>query len=446
PLSESEATVMWVQVSDPPPTLNEQGLTVAPARTHYWRSAVFSEYDGTGWKLAVAGENEFTFEPPATAPPGRYTLRQEYEIVAQHADDLFAVNTPVTATEGAAVRWLAPNGDAVLRGTPSTYAVTSWATNVAASQLISDSTDYPAEIRNTYLQLPDTLPARVRDLADRVTSGAGTPYDKAIRLQDYLRLAYPYRLDVPPPPPGVDAVDYFLFDAPGGFCTYYASAMVVMLRMEGVPARVAAGFAMGEYDSSRQAYRVPASSMHAWVEVYFPDYGWIEFEPTAAQAVFDYRAADTSVVAPPPAPPSATSSVPTALSLVFLAAALIGVYVLARVAIGYVPLFSLGRHDHGKQSHTLYWQVRKDLSRIGFGARANVTPGEFLSASAGRLAERKRLRDALQAITALYIKATFTSNPPTKADVQTSRTMWRQAWRDRLGLRLRMMSARALKR
>jgi hypothetical protein len=83
-------------------------------------------------------------------------------------------------------------------------------------------------------------------------------------------------------------VDYFPFEALGGTCAYFASAMAVMLRTQGVPARVVSGYAMGEYDYSRGAYRVSVNAAHAWVQVYFPDYGWVEFEPTPAQRIFEY--------------------------------------------------------------------------------------------------------------------------------------------------------------
>src|SRR6185369_17274370 len=97
--------------------------------------------------------------------------------------------------------------------------------------------NYPAAIRDAYLQLPASLPGRVADLAKQIVNGATDPYDQALRLQDYLRANYTYRLDVPSPPAGRDAVDYFLYEAPGGYCSYYASALAVMLRTRGVPAR-----------------------------------------------------------------------------------------------------------------------------------------------------------------------------------------------------------------
>jgi hypothetical protein len=81
----------------------------------------------------------------------------------------------------------------------------------------------------------------------------------------------------------VEPVDYVLFESQEGYCTYYATTMMIMLRSQGIPARVAAGFALGTYDPVANAYRVLESDAHTWVEVYFPGYGWVEFEPTAAE-------------------------------------------------------------------------------------------------------------------------------------------------------------------
>jgi len=85
------------------------------------------------------------------------------------------------------------------------------------------------------------------------------------------------------PPAGQDGVDYFLFDVREGYCDYYASAMAVMARVVGIPARVAAGYSQGEYNPETGAYRVREKNAHAWVEIYFPRYGWVEFEPTASE-------------------------------------------------------------------------------------------------------------------------------------------------------------------
>jgi hypothetical protein len=101
-----------------------------------------------------------------------------------------------------------------------------------------------------------------------------------VLLRDYLRDTYPYDFFPPAQAPNTDAVDQFLFVDRRGVCEQYASALVVMLRALGIPARLAAGYGSGDYNSITGYYEVRANDAHAWVEVYFPGYGWIPFDPT----------------------------------------------------------------------------------------------------------------------------------------------------------------------
>jgi len=141
--------------------------------------------------------------------------------------------------------------------------------------------DY-AEWVNRYLQLPqDKGLDRVRAEAQRITAEQTNAYDKAEAIQNYLRtLTYDER--IPFPPEDRDRVDWFLFDLKRGYCDYFASAMVVMLRSQGVPARLVSGYAGGEYNAETGRYEVRQNVAHTWVEVYFPGYGWQRFEPTPA--------------------------------------------------------------------------------------------------------------------------------------------------------------------
>ncbi|MBI2853967.1 MAG: hypothetical protein HYX87_03485 [Chloroflexi bacterium] len=141
---------------------------------------------------------------------------------------------------------------------------------------------YPGWVVDRYLQLPSMLPQRVRDLAVEITRVVSTPYDKAVAIETYLRKNIPYSLMIDPPPYNRDAVDYFLFDARKGYCDYFASAMAVMLRATGVPARVASGYAPGE-QTKDGTFLVRDRNAHSWPQVYFPGHGWVEFEPTPSQ-------------------------------------------------------------------------------------------------------------------------------------------------------------------
>jgi protein-glutamine gamma-glutamyltransferase len=138
--------------------------------------------------------------------------------------------------------------------------------------------DYSEPIRETYLQLPKLDP-RIPDLAKQITGRADNPYDKARAMESYLRSHYGYTLDLSGTPPP-DPLAYFLFQKRAGHCEYFASAMTVMLRSAGIPARLVNGFLAGEYNDVGGDFIVRASDAHSWVEVFFPTYGWLTFDPT----------------------------------------------------------------------------------------------------------------------------------------------------------------------
>jgi hypothetical protein len=165
------------------------------------------------------------------------------------------------------------------------YQVTSAISSAEPEELQTAGEEYPAWVSDRYLQLPPDLPARVNDLAASVTSGWATPYEKAKVVENYLKNNYPYNLRIDPPPFGVDGVDHFLFGLGEGYSEYFGSTMAVMLRTVGVPARLAVGYTTGDRVEGREIYVVTDSHSHAWVEVYFPRFGWIPFEPTPGKSL-----------------------------------------------------------------------------------------------------------------------------------------------------------------
>jgi len=162
------------------------------------------------------------------------------------------------------------------------YQVASRMSFADAASLRNASTQYPAWVTDKYLQMPDSITPETIALAEDLTAGLTNPFDKAIVLRDYLRENIAYNDQIQAAPPGVEPIHYVLFVNPEGYCNYYASSMAIMLRSQGIPARIVSGYAQGAYDEESQSYRVRASNAHTWVEVYFPDYGWIQFEPTAS--------------------------------------------------------------------------------------------------------------------------------------------------------------------
>lgn len=193
------------------------------------------------------------------------------------------------------------------------YDVVSLVSLAGAPELRAAGTDYESWVTSRYLDVPATVSQRVRDLTQEIVDSAGaqTPYDKAKAIETYLRRTFRYSTSIGQPPSGLDRVEWFLFDVKEGYCEYYATAMIVMLRMQGVPVRMATGYAPGSYDRQRQAYIVKESDAHAWPEVYFPDYGWIEFEPTPSQAVVSSEPeALTEAIEPTPTASAQTSPTP----------------------------------------------------------------------------------------------------------------------------------------
>ena len=173
------------------------------------------------------------------------------------------------------------------------------------AELREAGSEYPGWITDRYLQLPESITQRTLDLAEQIASGLDNPYDITTAVTEYLRENIQYQEYLPERPSGQDPVDWMLFDLQQGFCNYYSSAEVILLRSLGIPARITVGYAQGQvlsnplYDAQateffpdlsaddRSAmtitYRVRQADAHAWPEVYFPGMGWVEFEPTVNQ-------------------------------------------------------------------------------------------------------------------------------------------------------------------
>ncbi len=159
------------------------------------------------------------------------------------------------------------------------YSVRASISTATGQELRRAGSNYPQNITDRYLQLPPNFPPRIRQLAQDLTRGLTNNYDKAKAIEAYLQ-QFPYDTNIPQPPPGRDGVEWFLFDLRRGYCDYFASAMAVMLRSIGIPARVAVGYMSGTYNPDIGAYEVRESDAHSWPQVYFPEYGWVDFEPS----------------------------------------------------------------------------------------------------------------------------------------------------------------------
>ncbi|MBN1993273.1 MAG: transglutaminase domain-containing protein [Anaerolineae bacterium] len=277
----------------------------------YWRATVYDEYTGLGWRNTDEASATFGPEDRLALPvfDARYPVTQTYTFYHDGSVALYAINHPIRLDRSAKVTfnaipstssapgqrpsWSGSEGPwveeityirsnaAVDRG--ESYRVVSAASGATVEQLQTAGAAYPAWVTERYLQIPSTVTARTRQLARELTAPFDNPFAQAEAIERYLRNALEYNEQIDAPPPEVDKVDYILFELKQAYCDYYASAMVIMLRAEGIPARLAVGFAQGDFDREQDVFHVVNADAHSWVEVYFPKYGWVEFEPTAAQ-------------------------------------------------------------------------------------------------------------------------------------------------------------------
>ena len=292
-IKKNSAVVMRVRVSGGPTSalgVRWQGLALTTFDGKRWFTETHESMvitpDGDGW-FVLGGA------PPKTrqnAVPLRYTVLLEPMatdalFVAAQPDRLRGGFAPEAGTSGIPLR----RGYLIVDKTTSVfnpfhnfihlrYEGLSYVPAVPPRLLRAASTDYPEDIREVYLQLPELDP-RIVPLAEQVTSGATTAYDKAAAIELYLRTHYGYTLDLSGTP-AAHPLTHFLFERRAGHCEYFAATMTVMLRALGVPARYVNGFLPGEYNEVGEDFIVRASDAHSWVEAYFPEYGWIAFDPT----------------------------------------------------------------------------------------------------------------------------------------------------------------------
>jgi len=265
---------------------------------HYWRTWVYDVYKSSGWTnndIIEYSQGEVILKNDAEYLAGRKEITFEVEVLLKTdilltTGQFISSDIPVTLQSLVPVESNSvedsPNSENIIAAvTPYTlnvgqkYRITSSVISAAPNELAETGTDYPEEITRYYLQLPDSLPETVRILSANITANATTPYEKVLAIGDYLS-QFSYSLKADNPPEGSDAVDFFCFSEQSGACGDFATAMVVLLRTAGVPARFCTGYRYGELDTDSGKYIVLVSNRHAWAEVYFPGYGWAEFEAT----------------------------------------------------------------------------------------------------------------------------------------------------------------------
>jgi transglutaminase-like putative cysteine protease/uncharacterized protein (DUF58 family) len=266
----------------------------------FWRGQTFTEFDGRTWTVS-SDPGTLRSGPVIDVPPtigdsiDRYAptteLVQTYFVEQDLPNVVFAAARPAQLIFDGSV-WTRPDGalrsDVTLTA-GSVYTVVSERPLVDADILRSqgDLGAFFARFRDAvdtdeldaFLDVPASTTERTIELAGELR--AATTYDTILAYESWLGANTEYDLDAPVPEEGADAVDDYLFESRRGFCEQIASALTIMLRTQGVPARLATGYVAGERDRVSGVWKVRASDAHAWVEVWFPQTGWQAFDPTA---------------------------------------------------------------------------------------------------------------------------------------------------------------------
>jgi transglutaminase-like putative cysteine protease len=266
----------------------------------YWQAMVYDRYTGSDW--INTDDHKLLLPPGQAANTTKWGLRQEITqtvtIYLPSSTQIFAapepVRIPAFSTEatisfdqGRVTSVSAIHSQKTMRA-GNVYQVVSSDSQADPVSLRSAGQDYPEWVERRYLQLPGSVTDRTRELAQEIVAGYDTVFDKAQAIEQYLRENLTYDLSVPAPPEGRDFVDFALFELKAGYCDYYATSFVVLARSVGIPARIVMGYAQGEFDEDARAYRVRANNGHSWPEVFFPRYGWLQFEPTVVIDPIDW--------------------------------------------------------------------------------------------------------------------------------------------------------------
>lgn len=267
----------------------------------YWRGQVFDHYENERWvttsqseirKVSTDGDFDipdlanrkrmgFTFDVFVDGQILMYTPAQP--VWVNHDSILLHSNLSEDPEEEDPLMDIMAVRASPILESGDIYRATALLPDPIIPELKEAGEDYPEWVTEKYLQLPQDFSSRIRDLAMEISEPYDNPYDKAAAITDYLRENITYAGTISFPDESVDQLEYFLFESKRGFCNYSASAEVLMLRAIGIPARLAVGYAQGEPNLQDSIYVVRERDLHAWPEVYFPGYGWIEFEPTGNQ-------------------------------------------------------------------------------------------------------------------------------------------------------------------
>ncbi len=270
---------------------DEVVMRVRTSRWSYYRGLAFTGYDGRFWSLPEGEPQRITAAtPPLTVPLRRRPRRPEnlvqiFHIERELPNVVFAPFQPyqvyfpseeLYVDQALGIRAPFPLEEGMV------YSVIGVWQTYSAERLkrLPALEDFPNLARSANTRLPESISPRVRDLAVRLTRSYRSPYEKALALTLHLQQNYRYESPPPPYPAKAEVADHFLFESRRGHCEQYATAMVVMARSIGLPARYVTGYLPGTYNPFTGFYEVRGSHAHAWVEVFLPGLDWLAFDPT----------------------------------------------------------------------------------------------------------------------------------------------------------------------
>lgn len=430
-----------------PELLRQPALTIQTSDTvtqdahYYWLSSTYDLYTGHGWVTSGLEMNEYAANDLALAA-ATPLYRPLYQTVRRQNGDtlLYAAGSVVSVDHPFQVASRA-NGDVFAAQIGSNvYRVESLVPAFDADDLRAAGIEYPDWVRARYLVLSDQVPPRVLALARDLTATAPTPYERARAIEEYLR-TIPYTLDLPSPPGTRDVVDYFLFDLKRGYCDYYATAMAVLARAAGLPARIAVGYATGAYDPVTNEFRVTEADAHSWAQVYFPEYGWVDFEPTASRSLFAYNLSDARIPPEsfPPDQPTPSSGSLTEHGLQNSWLVVPGILLLVLLILLLLVLadsIRLRRSPPGLVPALLYQGVYTGARNFGLPVSASHTPYQVLTLVGDYFAAFPRskhpawwrpLSSTMTQIVESYVQATYGAHPLTASESAAVLAEWERA-------------------
>jgi len=412
----------------------------------YWRIKVYDTYTSQGWTNrpvvdnllakgvpwedadAITSGETITYtvttniKTDAMLTAGSFVSSDTSVLVGVSDRDVIAVTTP---------RVLSPGEH---------YTVTSTVSSPSSSDLSLVGEDYPSSIAHEYTRLPANFPDEIKLLSKDITSDAKTPYQKVTAIDNYLS-QFPYTQEIEPPPEGADGVQYFLYNQKSGFCLYFASAMVVMLRSVDVPARLAVGYVPGEFGENEGEYILRNKHYHAWPQVYFAGYGWVDIEatPSSGGSPVNIETPFVSTVTNPENPPvdvnlywqtpeyfsqlygipldepavdspvspgesSSGNGLNRAMYIFIIAAGALLLLFVARLAFRSVFRRWLWRVDREHLASKVYSRMCRLASIVGLEPKPQQTPQEFANTLAIELPEQA---NALNNIIRFYTENQF---------------------------------------